>query len=87
MKDFWENTWLEGGHGGGGRVSCRQKSIERVYRKLTVDGEGGRGRMMRLLESLVGESGKFYLTQLKSSSMQQLPFLSQQLVLRVLVHF
>ena len=18
MKDFWENTWLEGGHGGGG---------------------------------------------------------------------
>ena len=86
MKDFWENTWLEGGHGGG-RVSCRQKSIERVYRKLTVDGEGGRGRMMRLLESLVGESGKFFLTQLKSSSMQQLPFLSQQLVLRVLVHF
>ena len=86
MKDFWENTWLEGGHGGGG-ISCRQKSIKRDYRKLTADGEGGRGRLMRILESLMGESGKFYLTQLKSSSMQQLPFLSQQLFLRVLVHF
>ena len=60
MKDFWENTWLEGGHGGG-RISCRQKSIKRDYRKLTADGEGGRGRMMRILESLMGESGKFYL--------------------------
>ena len=88
MKDFWENTWLEGGHGGGGgRISFRLKSIKRDYRKLTADGEGGRGRMMRILESLMGESGKFYLTQLKSSSMQQLPFLSQQLVMRVLVHF
>ena len=87
MKEFWENTWLEGGHGGGERISCRQKSIKRDYRKLTADGEGGRGRMMRILESLMGESGKFYLTQLKSSSMQQLPFLSQQLVMRVLVHF
>ena len=88
MKDFWENTWLEGGHGGGGgRISCRLKSIKRDYRKLTADGEGGRGRLMRILESLMGESGKFYLTQLKSSSMQQLPFLSQQLFLRVLVHF
>ena len=71
----------------GGRISCRQKSIKRDYRKLTANGEGGRGSMMRILESLMGESGKFYLTQLKSSSMQQLPFLSQQLVLRVLVHF
>ena len=84
MKDFWENTWLEGGRG---RISCRLKSIKRDYRKLTADGEGGRGRMMRILESIMGESGKFYLTQLKSSSMQQLPFLSQQLVLRVLLHF
>ena len=71
----------------GGRISCRQKSIKRDYRKLTANGEGGRGSMMRILESLMGESGKFYLTQLKSSSMQQLPFLSQQLVLRVLLHF
>ena len=39
----------------GGRISCRQKSIERDYRKLTADGEGGRGRMMRILESLIGE--------------------------------
>ena len=76
-----------GGTRGGGGISCRQKSIKRDYRKLTADGEGGRGRMMRILESLMGESGKFYLTQLKSSSMQQLPFLSQQLVMRVLVHF
>ena len=76
-----------GGTRGGGRISCRLKSIKRDYRKLTADGEGGRGRMMRILESLMGESGKFYLTQLKSSSMQLLPFLSQQLVLRVLVHF
>ena len=76
------DTW-----GGGGRISFRQKSIKRHYRKLTANGESGRGSMMRILESLKGESGKFYLTQLKSSSMQQLPFLSQQLVLRVLVHF
>ena len=88
MKDFWRTHGSRGDTGGGGgRISCRQKSIERDYRNLTADGEGGRGRMMRLLESLVGESGKFYLTQLKSSSMQLLPFLSQQLVLRVLVHF
>ena len=76
-----------GTRGGGGRISFRQKSIKRHYRKLTANGESGRGSMMRILESLKGESGKFYLTQLKSSSMQQLPFLSQQLVLRVLVHF
>ena len=76
-----------GTRGGEERISCRQKSIKRDYRKLTADGEGGRGRLMRILESLMGESGKFYLTQLKSSSMQQLPFLSQQLVLRVLLHF
>ena len=86
MKDFWENTWLEGGHVGGESVVAK-KSIKRDYRKLTANGESGRGSMMRILESLKGESGKFYLTQLKSSSMQQLPFLSQQLVLRVLVHF
>ena len=85
MKDFWENTWLEGGHVWGESVVA--KSIKRDYRKLTANGESGRGSMMRILESLKGESGKFYLTQLKSSSMQQLPFLSQQLVLRVLVHF
>ena len=42
---------------------------------------------MRILGSLVGESGKFYLTQLKSSSLQQFLFLSQQLILKVLVHF
>ena len=85
----WDEGFL-GEHmarGGTRRISCRLKSIKRDYRKLTADGEGGRGRMMRILESLMGESGKFYLTQLKSSSMQQLPFLSQQLVLRVLVHF
>ena len=76
-----------GTRGGGGRISCRLKSIKRDYRKLTADGEGGRGRLMRILESLMGESGKFYLTQLKSSSMQQLPVLSQQLFLRLLVHF
>ena len=76
-----------GTRGGGGGISCRQKSIKRDYRKLTADGEGGRGRMMRILESIMGESGKFYLTQLKSFSMQQLPFISQQLVLRVLLHF
>ena len=46
--------------GTGGRISCRLKSIKRDYRNLTADGEGGRGRMMRILESLMGESGKFY---------------------------
>ena len=75
------------GRGGGGKNHLSPKEYKVDYRKLTADGEGGRGRMMRILESLMGESGKFYLTQLKSSSMQQLPFLSQQLVMRVLVHF
>ena len=73
--------------GGGGKNHLSPKEYKVDYRKLTADGEGGRGRMMRILESLMGESGKFYLTQLKSSSMQQLPFLSQQLILKVLVHF
>ena len=48
-----------GGAEGGGRISCHQKSIKRDYRILTADGEGG--LIARILESLMGESGKFYL--------------------------
>ena len=48
-----------GSGGGGGRISCHQKSIKGDYRKLTADGEGG--LIARILESLIGESGKFYL--------------------------
>ena len=43
-----------GGTRGGGRISCRLKSIKRDYRKLTADGEGGMGRMMRILEPYGG---------------------------------
>ena len=48
-----------GGAEGGGRISCHQKSIKGDYRILTADGEGG--LIARILESLIGESGKFYL--------------------------
>ena len=46
-----------GGNGGG--ISCHQKSIKGDYRILTADEEGG-GGITRILESLMGESGKFY---------------------------
>ena len=46
-----------GGNGGG--ISCHQKSIKGDYRILTADGEGG--LIARILESLMGKSGKFYL--------------------------
>ena len=67
-----------GGTGEGGgereeRISCRQKM--------------SKGEDDENIRALLGKLGKFYLTQLKSSSMQQLPFLSQQLILKVLVHF
>ena len=67
-----------GGTGEGGereeRISCRQKMSK---------GEDDEN----IKRALWGESGKFYLTQLKSSSLQQFLFLSQQLILKVLVHF
>ena len=28
MKDFWENTWLEGGHGGGGENQLSPKEYK-----------------------------------------------------------
>ena len=59
MEDFWDNTCVEGERRGGGRISCHQKSIKGDYRILTADGEGG--LIARILESLIGESGKFYL--------------------------
>ena len=48
------------GSGGGGGISCHQKSIKGDYRILTADGEGG--LIARILESLMGESGNFILT-------------------------
>ena len=41
--------------GGGGNKNFSPKEYKVDYRKLTADGEGGRGRMMRILESLIGE--------------------------------
>ena len=58
MEDFWDNTCVEGERRGRG-ISCHQKSIKGDYRILTADGEGGLAA--RILESLMGESGKFYL--------------------------
>ena len=58
MEDFWDNTCVEGKRRGGG-ISCHQKNIKGDYRILTADGEGG--LIARILESLMGESGKFYL--------------------------
>ena len=43
------------GRGGGGKNHLSPKEYKVDYRKLTADGEGGRGRMMRILESIMGE--------------------------------
>ena len=56
---FLGQHMCRGGAEGGGRISCHQKSIKGDYRILTADGEGG--LIARILESLIGESGKFYL--------------------------
>ena len=56
---FLGQHMCRGGAEGGGRISCHQKSIKGDYRILTADEEGG--GVTRILESLIGESGKFYL--------------------------
>ena len=42
------------GRGGGGKNHLSPKEYKVDYRKLTADGEGGRGRMMRILEPYGG---------------------------------
>ena len=49
---------IYGSRGNGGGIICHQKSIKGDYRILTADEEGG--GVTRILESLIGESGKFY---------------------------